>query len=163
MYNMPQAEAQRYIDFWWERFPDVWTWTKNMEKQVTETGEIQSPFGHKRRFYIIPADESGRLHVVKEGINFLPQNIAACITEWALCDLVEYLVENDKWWMAQPRITVHDSILVNVRQEHVEEVGSLIKGFMEKAAKAAINWSFPYKTDLSIGSNWGEMNEMRTI
>lgn len=160
MYHMPQEEAQAYIDYWWSRFPDVWEWTKSMEKQVTEHGEIQSPFGHKRRFYVIPADESGRLHVVKEGINFLPQNIAANITLWALWNFVEWLVAEDLWAVCQPRITVHDSILINVRESEAEYFGSKLREFLEAAPAAAIGWDFPYKADLSIGPTWGELNEI---
>jgi len=160
MYHMPQEEAQAYIDYWWSRFPDVWEWTKSMERQVLNEGEIQSPFGHKRRFYIIPADESGRLHVVKEGINFLPQNIAANITLWALCDFVEWLVAEDLWSICQPRITVHDSILINVRQEDASEFGGKLRGFLEAAPKRSIGWDFPYKADLSIGPDWGHLDEI---
>lgn len=160
MYNMPQDEAQRYIDFWWERFPKVWEWTKAMEKQVMEVGEIQSPFGHKRRFYVIPADESGRIHTVKQGINFLPQNIAANITLWALCDFTEWLVVNDFWDICQPRITVHDSILINVEESEAMFFGNKLKEFLEMAPQRAIGWDFPYKADVSTGPNWGSLHEI---
>ena len=36
LYHMPIGEAQNYIDFWWDRFPQVWEWTKAMEAQVTD-------------------------------------------------------------------------------------------------------------------------------
>jgi DNA polymerase I-like protein with 3'-5' exonuclease and polymerase domains len=157
---MDMSEAQKYIDFWWERFPRVWDWTKEMEQEVMSIGEIQSPFGHKRRFYIIPADEGGRLHVVKEGINFKPQNIAANMTLWALINFTKYLVKNDLWRIAQPRITVHDSILVNVREDHTKEIALLLKGFMESAAKEAIDWDFPFLSEFSVGYDWGNMHEL---
>ena len=160
LYHMPIGEAQNYIDFWWDRFPQVWAWTKAMEQQVVTDGEIQSPFGHKRRFYIIPADEGGRLHTVKQGINFLPQNIAANITLWALINFTEHLKNNGLWHIAQPRITVHDSILVNVREKHVEEIAHLLKGFMEAAPKQAIGWDFPFLSEFSVGQDWGNMSEL---
>ena len=160
LYHMDMSEAQKYIDFWWERFPRVWDWTKEMEQEVMSIGEIQSPFGHKRRFYIIPADEGGRLHVVKEGINFKPQNIAANMTLWALINFTKYLVKNDLWRIAQPRITVHDSILVNVREDHTKEIALLLKGFMESAAKEAIDWDFPFLSEFSVGYDWGNMHEL---
>jgi uracil-DNA glycosylase family 4 len=160
LYHMPREEAQKFIDFWWDRFPQVWAWTKETEKAVLTTGELQSPFGHKRRFFVIPADESSRLHIIKEGINFKPQNIAANITLWALCDFVDHLIKYDMWHIAQPRITVHDSILVNVRMGHEEEIGYLLKGFLEDAPMKAIGWDFPYLADLSIGPTWGELREI---
>jgi len=157
LYHMPQREAQDFIDFWWDRFPDVLRWTHEIEEQCLSVGEIQSPFGHKRRCYVIPSDESARIHVVKQFINFKPQNIAANITNWALCDLVDWLVENDKWGIAQPRVTVHDSILVNVQSKHVDEIGAKLIEFMRAAPKAALGWDFPYDADLSIGHDWGHM------
>jgi uracil-DNA glycosylase family 4 len=160
LYNMPQSEAQEYIDFWWDRFPDVWAWTKSIEAECLERGEIQSPFGHKRRCYVIPAEESARIHVVKEFINFKPQNIAACITEWAMCDLVDWLVENDKWDIAQPRINVHDAIVINVKRKHVEEIAHKTVKLMAAAPKKSIGWDFPYAADVSMGENWGSMKEI---
>ena len=156
MYHMPQEEAQSYIDFWWERFPRVWEWTKEIEKQVLTDGVIQSPFGHKRRFYVIPQDYSGRLHIVKEGINFQPQNIAANITLYALIQLVDNLDPA----VAQIRITVHDSIVANVRDEVVDETAIIMKQTMEQACKEAIGWDFPYLADVSIGPTWGDLVEL---
>lgn len=155
MYHMPQEEAQEYIDWWYGRFPGVWEWTKSIESQVLNVGEIQSPFGHKRRFYVIPADQSGRLHVVKEGINFLPQNIAGNVTLWALCNIADKL----DWSMAQPRITVHDNIVLNCANEHVAEVSALVKYEMEAAVSESIGWDFPFKADISIGTDWGTLED----
>ena len=155
MYHMPQSEAQGFIDFWWKRFPRVWEWTKATEQEVMERGELQSPFGHKRRFYVIPADQGARLHVIKQGINFRPQNIAANITLWGLISLAEKL----DWRIAQPRITVHDSILVNCNERHIDEVAHLMKECLESAPKESIQWDFPYLTELSVGSDWGNLQE----
>lgn len=153
--HMPQKEAQDYIDFWWATFPQVYEWTKSIEELVLSAGELQSPFGHKRRFYVIPADVSGRQHVVKEGINFKPQNIAANATLWALCNLVEKLDPE----IAQVRISVHDSILVNCKNDHVPEIAKLVKAEMEVAVKQAIDWDFPFKADISVGPNYGALEE----
>jgi DNA polymerase I len=156
MYNMPFSEADRFISWWWERFPQVWEWTKATEREVLEKGELQSPFGHKRRFYVIPSDESGRLHVVKEGINFRPQNIAANITLWALCDFARRV----DWRVAQPRLTIHDSILTNCKEGEVEEVANLLKECLENAPKQAIKWEFPYTAEISIGyRNWATLED----
>lgn len=155
LYNVPADEAQPFIDFWWKRFPKVWDWTKNVEEAVLSEGELQSPFGHKRRFYVIPSGHSERLHVIKEGINFLPQNIAAYITLWAMLRLSEDL----DWNVAQLRINVHDNIVLNVREDHVDEVARMVKTYMESAAKEAIGWDFPFKAEVSVGPNWGSLSE----
>jgi DNA polymerase-1 len=155
LYHMPQAEAQKFIDFWWARFPRVHEWTKEIEKKVLNEGELQSPFGHKRRFYVIPSDQSARIHIVKEGINFLPQNIAANITLYALTTLVNELPSE----IAQVRITVHDSIVANVREGHVDEISTQMKAALEVAAKDSIGWDFPFKAEISTGPTWGDLVE----
>ena len=160
LYHMPQKEAQEYIDFWWDRFPQVLEWTKEIERVTLDKGEIQSPFGHKRRCYVIPSDESARQHLVKQFINFKPQNIAANITNWALCDFVDWLVETDQWHICHPVITVHDSILINVVRKHAEEMAVKLREFMRAAPKKSIGWDFPFAADLSIGENWGHMQEL---
>jgi uracil-DNA glycosylase family 4 len=160
LYAMPIEEAQKFIDMWWERFPQVWEWTKATEKEVMELGEIQSPFGHKRRFYVIPSDESGRLHIVKEGINFRPQNIAANITLWGLCEFARQV----DWRIAQPRLTIHDSILVNCKEGEKDSVAYLLKECLENAPKQAIKWDFPYLAEISIGyQNWGTLDAYSSI
>ena len=155
MYHMPQEEAQDFIDFWWDRFPKVYEWTKKIEDTVLNKGELQSPFGHKRRFYVIPSDQSGRIHVVKEGINFLPQNIAANVTLAAMASLVEQLDPS----VAQVRLTVHDNIVANCRIEYTNEVARLMKVEMEAACKAAIGWDFPFTAEISVGSDWGYLTD----
>ena len=156
MYHMPESEAQAYINFWWNRFPQVQEWTKMVEEAVLTIGELQSPFGHKRRFYVIPQDFSSKLHVVKQGINYLPQNIAGNITLWAMIKLCEDL----DWDIAQPIINVHDNIILNVRHEYVEEIGHMVKSYMEASAKEIIDWQFPFKAEVSVGPNWGSLKEM---
>jgi uracil-DNA glycosylase family 4 len=154
MYHMPQQEAQAFIDFWWSRFPKVREWTKEIERTVLTKGELQSPFGHKRRFYVIPQDASARIHVVKEGINFLPQNIAANITLYALTKLVDRLVPE----VAQVRITVHDSIVVNCRETHIDEVSATMQEVLESSAKDSIGWDFPFAAEISTGVTWGDLS-----
>ena len=155
MYHMPQSEAQDFIDFWWDRFPQVYEWTKSIEETVLTRGELQSPFGHKRRFYVIPSDQSGRIHVVKEGINFLPQNIAANITLAAMCALVDKLDPD----IAQVRLTVHDNIVANCKIDHVNEVARLMKVEMESACRESIGWDFPFTAEISVGQNWGVLHD----
>lgn len=158
MYHMPQAEAQRFIDFWWKRFPQVKEWRKLVEQEMLEKGELQSPFGHKRRFYVIPQDQKGYIHAVNQAVSFEPQNIAANITLHALIQLVDEL--RPIWHEAQIRITVHDSIVANCREDYIPEVSAQMKAALETSAKRVIDWDFPYLCDISIGPTWGDLKEV---
>ena len=156
MYHMPQEEAQAYIDFWWGRFPKVKEWRKLVEQQMLEKGELQSPFGHKRRFYIIPQEKKAYIHAVNQAISFEPQNIAANITLFAVIRLVNELLNPE---VAQVRITVHDSIVVCAREDHISETAQVMKETIESSARDSIGWDFPYKADISVGPTWGDLKE----
>jgi uracil-DNA glycosylase family 4 len=158
MYNMPKQEAQDFIDFWWERFPEVKAWRVRVEEQMNEVGEFQSPFGHKRRFYVIPQDKKAYIHAVNQAVSFMPQNIAANITLYALIQLVDEL--QPIWEQAQIRITVHDSIVACAREQYIDKVSQAMKDALERAAKDAIDWDFPYLADISVGPTWGDLKEI---
>lgn len=148
MYGMSQKEAQRFIDWWWDRFPGVRTWSDRIQNEAIGSGVVQSPFGHKRRFPLIVNED----HARKEAVNFLPQNIAANLTLYAL---IEFGRKVD-WKIAQPRITVHDAIMVNCKTEHVEEVSALLLEVMHAAPKEALGWDFPFTAEIGYGPTWGD-------
>jgi DNA polymerase I-like protein with 3'-5' exonuclease and polymerase domains len=61
--------------------------------------------------------------------------------------------------IAQVRITVHDSIVANVREGHVDEISTQMKAALEVAAKDSIGWDFPFKAEISTGPTWGDLVE----
>jgi uracil-DNA glycosylase family 4 len=150
MYHMPEGEAQAYIDSWWQAFPQLQQWTNEIKQRARTDGVIVSPFGHKRRFHLITDENFG--DVMREAVNFLPQNVAAWLTMSAIIDLVELDV---------PIIaTVHDSIVADVPKNEAEEIAVMMKIVMEAQAKEKLGWDLPFLVDVSVGENWGSMREL---
>lgn len=153
MYFMPRNEAQNYIDSWWNEFIQLNAWTKEVQERALKDGFVQTPFGHKRRFSLITNDNIG--DVKREAVSTLPQNIAAWLTIHALCDLVD----------AGVRVvaTVHDSIVADVPIDESREVAALMKWTMLQQPYKQLGWTnedIPFDADISIGPNWGELEEM---
>jgi len=152
MYHMPQDEAQQYIDSWWHEFPDLLEWTKEEKSRAKAEGLVISPFGHKRRFHLI-CDEN-LSDIEREAVNFKPQNIAAWLTIESLCELVD----------AGIRIvaTVHDSIVADVPSNEIIETSLLMKKIMQEQPIKELGWDdIPFLVDISVGKNWGELEEMK--
>lgn len=156
MYQIPQSEAQAYIDAWWSDFPELLTWiTEDITRQImdSELGFLVSPFGHKRRFHLITKEN--RDESIRQGVNFKPQNIAGCLTEMALIELVNAGI---------PVVsTVHDSILADCPVDEAYEVGALMKQVMERMSIEHLGWTredIPFITDISIGETWGSVEEV---
>jgi DNA polymerase-1 len=149
LYGMDIDEADEFIKWWWKRFPKVQEWTQEIKRQVLTDGEIQSPFGHKRRFYLVT--NQNKDHLVKEGINFLPQNIAANITLAALIEICKTI----DWTTCQPKTSVHDSIVLHVKTSHVEEVAHYVLDVMESIPKKKFGWDLPFTAEAKYGPDWG--------
>jgi DNA polymerase-1 len=150
MYHMPEKEAQAYIDSWWRDFPTLQAWTIETKKQARTKGVVVSPFGHKRRFHLITEENLGDL--MREAVNFKPQNVAAWLTFSAIIELVS---------LGVPVIaTVHDSIVADVPENMYRDFAHMMKTVMGSQAQKQLNWDLPFTVDLSVGKNWGEMEEL---
>jgi uracil-DNA glycosylase family 4 len=155
MYQMPQKEAQRYIDAWFERFPDVLKWKESVKARVISDDAIVAPFGGKRRFHLIT--EENLEEVKRQAINFYPQNTASEFTVWSLCQLNS---------MGVPIIsTVHDSIIADVPQRDAMDVALLMKQVMESAPSKTLGWDdMPFTVDISMSEiSWGDVEEIEIL
>jgi DNA polymerase I-like protein with 3'-5' exonuclease and polymerase domains len=151
MYQMPQSEAQAYIDNWFKRFPDVLKWKEGIKQRVVHGENMVAPFGGKRRFHLIT--EENLEEVKRQAINFYPQNTASELTVWSLCKLNS---------MGVPIIsTVHDSIIADVPTEDALDVARLMKSVMESAALETLGWDLPFQVDISMSEiSWGDCTEI---
>jgi uracil-DNA glycosylase family 4 len=148
-HGIPKEEAEKFIQWWWKEFSGVREWTNTVAKDVFK-GEVVSPFGHKRRFHLLTKEN--RNASIREGVNFLPQNIAAQFTNWSLCRLVldfEFPVA----------LTVHDSLLMDVPESDVNNVATHTRRIMEAAPKETIGWDFPFLIDIQVGQRWGQLED----
>lgn len=153
MYHMPEREAQSYISAWWQEFPQLLAWTREIKKIVHSSSAIvESPFGHRRRFHLITADNVGDAE--REAVNFIPQNVAAWLTLMALSELV---LEHD----VRVVCTVHDSIVADVPEDKAYEVAALMQTVMQNQPEKQLGWTdVPFTADVSIGVNWGQLEEI---
>jgi DNA polymerase-1 len=150
-HGIPVEEARPFVEWWWQNFPTVREWTNNVTLDVLK-GEVVSPFGYKRRFPLITKENKNA--AIREGINFLPQNIAA---QLCLLALVELVNEFD-FTIAAVLLNVHDSLLFDIRSDHLLRYAVHIKEVMESVAKRELGWTdIPFDVDLQIGPNWGNL------
>jgi DNA polymerase-1 len=153
-HDIPKDEAQQFIDWWWAEFPGVRRWTNTIADAVTKAGEVRSPLGFKRRFHLITGEN--RKASIREGINFVPQNVAAWLTLWSLCNIAKELPGH----AGAIILTVHDSIILDVHRDRVGMVADLVNIVMGSAAQTLLNWTgIPFDVDLQIGPSWGELDD----
>ena len=98
-------------------------------------GYTQDPFG-RIRWYEIPTKASeeeirqATSRAARQAQNFKVQSMSANITKRAIADLYQYFQETNYGYMV---LTIHDSIIFEVRREFMDESISTIVRLMEEA------------------------------
>ena len=149
-HDIPEKEAQKYIDWAKETFPTVWEWEKTIEVEIRSKGVLVSPFGRKRRFHLLTPEN--KFAVFREGINFFPQSTASDFTLRSLILLSRQI----DWSKASLVLTVHDSILADVEESYVLDYSTTCQQIMESRPKEDLGWDIPFKVDISTGETWGD-------
>lgn len=148
-HDIPEEEGEEFIKWAFNEFPGVKRWRASIAREVKANAFVQTPFGHKRRFHLITYENKGA--VFREAINAIPQNIAARFTLWSFRQLIN---------MELPLInTVHDSIVLDIPTDSLEEFSHTVKEVMESAPMKTIGWDFPFEVELTIGPSWGELED----
>ena len=149
-HGIPESEGSKFIEWWWRNFAGVAKWEKEVEKLIDTEGVLESPFGNKRRFYLITKENQQASY--REGIDFYPQNIASNFTVLSAIKLSSELDPSK----AELVLTVHDSLLADVVENYVYECGIIIRQVMESRPRDTLAWNLPFNVDIQSGPNWGE-------
>ena len=146
-YDIPVAEAKRYLDAFFELIPDVVRWRDSIKQQILHgEDDLTTAFGRHRRIWLVTEDN--RRDVVKEGLAFVPQSTASDICLSAAMEL------HEKHGL-DIRLLVHDSILVETDQP--EEVARLMHEVMPRVAEEVYSDYVPFPADVTIGASWGDV------
>lgn len=149
-HGIPTDEAAKFIEWWYTEFSGVADWQKEIEKEVRERGYVESPFGRRRRFYLLTKENIQA--AFREAINFQPQSTASDLT---LCAGLVIHSEVDPR-RATIVIDGHDSLVAEVAESYVDEYRVIVKQVMEAQPKDRLGWTLPFVADVSVGQNWGE-------
>lgn len=133
-----------------ENMPGVVEWIEKTKQQIIKTGMVITPLGRKRRFGIVNDD------ALREGVNMPVQSVASDIMLLSIANLHKYV----DWENIRMLITVHDSLLVEVKEELVNYWAKKIVEVIQQTAKD-IGITVNIGVDVSIGDRWGSMEEYK--
>lgn len=150
-----KTEAQGHIDLYFKRFSNLKKWLKAREEEILAKGHIYSAFGRKRRLLnVTSSDRNVRGHEARSGINFLVQSVASDVN---LLGAIETQNEIENTGLdALIFGLVHDSILAEVREDHIEQYCSILAACVQKnrgvsIANCPIVLDFDVHDDYSLG------------
>jgi len=149
--SIPHAEAQRYMDEYFGRMPQVKAWLDATRDQAHQDGHVQTLFGRRR---VIPNIHSRQFNLRKaaerEAVNTVVQGTAADIIKLAMLRVDEML--RHEGYRARLLLQVHDELLLEVPPDEVNAVRAAVVDAMQRAAELKV----PLVANSAVGSNWNE-------
>jgi DNA polymerase I len=149
--GIPQKEAARYIDAYFERYPGIRAYMEATKKLAREQGYVSTLFG--RRCHVAGINSRNpaeRGFNERAAINAPLQGTAADVVKRAMIRLPAALAE--KRLRARLLLQVHDELLFEVAEGEVPATRALVKKVMEGAAQ----FSVPLPVEIGVGDNWEE-------
>lgn len=145
-------------------FFDTWTglreWHLDVMRRVRRDGYIVSPLGRIRRLPGIwdGYDKTVR-HAENAAINSPVQGMASDMMQMSIASILGYLPGSQKVSGAHPIATVHDSIVLEVResdwQSIVEEAKERMQTVDRYLSKLDVDFDVPLQADATVGTRWG--------
>ena len=150
--SIPRADAEKFIDEYFARYPKVLAYQDNLLKQTRRAGYVATPLGRRRTFDSSGIREfsryQGRTQAEREAINMEIQGTAADLMKLAMLRVHRRFIAEKL--QARLLLTVHDELVFEAPTDEVETVCTIAQTEMAGAMELSVK----LKVDVGIGPNW---------
>jgi DNA polymerase-1 len=146
-----RGEAQDYINRYFARYPGVQGYMESVRERARRDGYVETVFGRRLHLREIHSRNQGlRQGAERAAINAPMQGTAADIIKRAMLDV-------DAWLQplhadARLLLQVHDELVLEVRENCVNEISAGLRERMGSAAELRV----PLLVETGAGDNWDE-------
>lgn len=155
--DVSQDEAWRYRNRYFEAYPGLVAWHDRQRRLARKYGQVVSPIGRVRHLPDILSDDRGvRAESERQAINSPVQSTASDLMLMSMLLLEPQLNDRTAFLCG----TVHDEILMQVREDVLDETAALVKQTMEVDVIEAMEKKFgaqftvPIEAEVSYGQHW---------
>ncbi len=150
--RIPRAEAQGFIDRYFERFPGIRTYMDDTKAFAREHGYVQTLFGRKIHTPEIGAKGPRAGFAARAAINAPIQGTAADVIRRAMIRMPDAIAGLP----AKMLLQVHDELLFEVAEDAVDQTIAIARQVMENAPDPVVRLDVPLTVDAGQGANWAE-------
>lgn len=149
--SISPKEARTYIDEYFKTYPGIKSFLDKMVSDAKEKGYCETLFGRRRP---VPELKSTNFNQRSFGervaMNSPIQGTAADIIKYAMINVYDAL--KAKRLKSKLILQIHDELLVEVRQDEIDEVREILTREMQNACELAVK----LEIDLHTGMDWYE-------
>ena len=150
--RIPRAEAQGFIDRYFERFPGIRTYMDDTVAFAKEHNRVETLFGRKIHTPEINAKGPGAGFAKRAAINAPIQGTAADVIRRAMIRMDDAIAHLP----AKMLLQVHDELVFEVDKDAADDLIAVAKNVMESAANPVVKFDVPLVVDAGIGATWAE-------
>jgi len=150
--RIPRAEAQGFIDRYFERFPGIRAYMDDTVVFAKEHGFVETLFGRKIHTPEINAKGPGAGFAKRAAINAPIQGTAADVIRRAMIRMDAAISDLP----AKMLLQVHDELIFEVDEGCVDDLIARARDVMESAAEPAVRLDVRLEADSGVGANWAE-------
>lgn len=149
--NIDNKTAKEYIESYYDRYKGVVRYRESITKQARENGYVTTLFNRRRYLPEINSDNKRiKAEAERIAINTPIQGTAADLIKMAMINIHTRLKREGH--KSRMLLQVHDELILEVPEDEIEVIQSLIIKEMEGVHKLDV----PLKVDSSYGKNWDE-------
>lgn len=149
--SITPKEAREYIDEYFKTYPGIKRFLDKMVDDARDKGYCETLFGRRRP---VPELKSSNFNQRSFGervaMNSPIQGTAADIIKYAMIHVYDVL--KTKGLKSKLILQIHDELLIETRNDEVEEVREILSREMQNACELAVN----LEIDLHTGADWYE-------
>jgi len=146
--DIARGEAQEYMDLYFSRYTGVRDFMQATREQARRDGYVETVFGRRLHLTHIRArNQAQRAGAERAAINAPMQGTAADIIKRAMIEVDRWLLGREDAVML---LQVHDELVLEVREDRIDEIAAGLRERMSGAAQLAV----PLDVDVGHGPNW---------
>ena len=150
--RIPRAEAQGFIDRYFERFPGIRAYMDDTTTFAKEHNCVETLFGRKIHTPEINAKGPRAGFAKRAAINAPIQGTAADVIRRAMIRMPVAIADLP----ARMLLQVHDELLFEVAEDAVDPLVERAREVMEGAADPVVSFDVPLVVDAGQGATWAE-------
>ncbi|WP_127105304.1 DNA polymerase I [Pararhodobacter zhoushanensis] len=150
--RIPRADAQAFIDTYFERFPGIKDYMEATIAFAKEHTYVETLFGRRIHTPEINAKGPGAGFARRGAINAPIQGSAADIIRRAMIRIPDQIAHLP----AKMLLQVHDELVFEVEESAIDETIAVVKEIMENAHLPAVQIDVPLIVDAGVGDNWAQ-------
>ncbi|WP_421703285.1 DNA polymerase I [Aliiroseovarius sp.] len=150
--RIPRAEAQGFIDRYFERFPGIRRYMDETVGFAKEHGRVETLFGRRIHTPEINAKGPHAGFAKRAAINAPIQGTAADVIRRAMIRMPDAIRDLP----AKMLLQVHDELIFEVDEDAIDDTIETVRAVMEGAAEPVVKLDLPLVVDAGQGDNWAE-------